>query len=134
MLPKDDAGWVPCAEGTLSLTIERVRSKRRQTNLLRLGAGTLAGALVLVVASFYFSPSSIDLECHDAGSLLAGYVAGDLDQGSRQLVEQHLVICEKCRMKLREMQASEMATQTPAVFLGRLSFLASFAPLHEKNN
>lgn len=112
MLPKDDAGWTPCSEGALSSTIARVRSKRRQTNLLQFGASTIVGTLVLVVASFYFSPSSIDLACRDVGGLLAEYVAGDLDQERRQVVEQHLVSCEKCRMKLREMQAVEMATQT----------------------
>jgi len=122
MLPKDDAGWAPCTEGTLSSTVARVRSKRRQANLLRFGASTFTGALVLVVASFYLAPSSIDLdsinrECRDVGGMLAGYVAGDLSQENRQLVEQHLVNCEKCRMKLREMQAhemqaGEMATQT----------------------
>jgi len=113
MLPKDDAGWAPCAEGTLSSTVARVRSKRRQANLLRFAASTFAGALLLFVASFYLSPNSINLdsinrECRDVGGMLAGYVAGDLNQESRQLVEQHLVNCEKCRMKLREMQALEM--------------------------
>lgn len=122
MLPKDDAGWAPCAEGTLSSTVARVRSKRRQASLLRFGASTFTGALVLVVASFYLAPSSIELdsinhECQDVGGMLAGYVAGDLNQENRLLVEQHLVNCEKCRMKLREMQehemqAGEMATQT----------------------
>jgi hypothetical protein len=113
MLPKDDAGWAPCAEGTLSSTVARVRSKRRQANLLRFGASTLTGVLLLLVASFYLSPNSIDLdsinrECRDVGGMLAGYVAGDLNQENRQFVEQHLVNCEKCRMKLREMQAHEM--------------------------
>ena len=116
MLPKDAAGWTTCGEGTLSSIIARVRSKRRQTNILRLGASTLVGALVLVVTSFYFSPSAIDLECRDVGGLLADYVAGGLDHESRQFVEQHLVSCEKCRMKLREMQAGEMATQAVLAF------------------
>ena len=112
MLPKDDAGWAPCAEGTLSSTVARVRSKRRQATLLRFGASTLTGGLLLMVASFYLSTNSIDLdsinrECRDVGGMLAGYVAGDLNQENRQLVEQHLVNCEKCRMK-REMQAHEM--------------------------
>lgn len=124
MLPKDDAGWTPCSEGALSSTIARVRSKRRQTNLLQFGASTIVGTLVLVVASFDFSPSSIDLECRDVGGLLAEYVAGDLDQERRQVVEQHLVNCEKCRMKLREMQAVEMATQT---------VLALPSPMYQEN-
>jgi hypothetical protein len=112
MLPKDDAGWTPCEAGTLFSTIARVRSKRRQANLLRLGACTFAGAFVLVVASFYFSPNSIDLECRNVGGLLADYVADNLDQESRQFVKRHLFSCENCRMKLREIQAGEMATQT----------------------
>lgn len=134
MLPKDDAGWAPCAEGTLSSTVARVRSKRRQANLFRFGASACTGALLLLVASFYLSPNSIDLdsinrECHDVGGMLAGYVAGDLNQESRQFVEQHLVNCEKCRMKLREMQAlemqaGEMATQT---------VLALPSPVYQEN-
>lgn len=138
MLPKDDTGWAPCVEGTLSSTVARVRSKRRQTNLLRFGASTLTGALVLVVASFYLSPSSIDLdsinrECRDVGGMLAGYVAGDLNQKSRQLVEQHLVNCEKCRMKLREMQAGEIESQTALIPPDQLMHFASFAPLRASN-
>ena len=134
MLPKDDAGWAPCAEGTLSSTVARVRSKRRQANLLRFGASTFTVALLLVVASFYLSPNSIDIdsinrECRDVGGMLAGYVAGDLNLENRKLVEQHLVNCEKCRMKLREMQAhemqaGEMATQTA---------FALFSPVYQED-
>lgn len=116
MLPNDDSDWTPCTEGALSSTIERVRSQRRQTNLLQFGVSTIIGTLVLVVASFYFSPSSKNLECRDVSSMLAGYVAGDLDQESRRSIEQHLVSCEICRMKLREMQAGEMARQIVLAF------------------
>ncbi len=110
MLPKDDDGWIPCAEGALLAMLEQARAERRQSNLLRL----VVSALALLFASFYFAPSAIDrdsinLECRDVGSLLAGYVAGDLDQASLQVVEQHLVSCEKCRAKLGQMQAGEMA-------------------------
>lgn len=112
MLPKDDADWTPCSEGTLSSMIERVRTKRRQINLVRWGASTLAVAFVLILASFYFSPDSSELECRHIGTLLAKYRAGGLDQSSRQFVEQHLVSCEKCRIKLGEMQADEMGIQT----------------------
>lgn len=107
MLPKDDAGWAPCAEGILSSTVARVRSKRRQANLLRFGASTFTGALLLVVASFYLSPNSIGLdsinrECRDVGGMLAGYVAGDLNQENRQLVQQHLVnVSATSRMRSR---------------------------------
>jgi hypothetical protein len=139
MLPKDDAGWAPCAEGTLSSTVARVRSKRRQANLLRFGASTLTGALLLVVASFYLSPSSIDLdsinrECRDVGGMLAGYVAGDLNQENRQLVEQHLVNCEKCRMKLREMQAGEMqASEIQAGEMATQTALALSSQVYHEN-
>lgn len=139
MLPKDDAGWAPCAEGTLSSTVARVRSKRRQANLLRFGASTLTGVLLLVVASFYLSPNSIDLdsinrECRDVGGLLAGYVAGDLNQENRQLVEQHLVNCEKCRMKLREMQALEMqASEIQADEMAMQTSLALSSPVYQEN-
>ena len=137
MLPKDDAGWAPCAEGTLSSTVARVRSKRRQANLLRFGASAFTGALLLVVASFYLSPNSIDLdsinrECHDVGGMLAGYVAGDLNQESRQFVEQHLVNCEKCRMKLREMQAGEMqASEIQAGEMATQTALALSSPVYQ---
>lgn len=138
MLPKDDAGWAPCAEGTLSSTVARVRSKKRQANLLRFGASTFAGAILLVVASFYLSPNSIDLdsinrECRDVGGMLAGYVAGDLNQESRQRVEQHLVNCEKCRLKLRELQVGEIESQTAFVSPDQLMHFASFAPSRANN-
>ncbi len=112
MLPKDDAGWTPCSEGALSSTIERVRSKRRQTNILRFGASTLAGTLVLVLVSVYFSPNSVDVDCRHVVSLLADYVSGSLDKENRKTVERHLASCEKCRKKIEEMQAGEMALQT----------------------
>lgn len=110
MLPKDDADWTPCSGGALSATIKRIRSKRRQANMLRFGANGLAGALVLFAASFYFSLDSADLECHQVGGLLARYVAGDLDRDSRQFVEQHLAGCEECREKLRELSLTAWAT------------------------
>lgn len=109
---QEEGGWTPCPEGALSSTIKRARTKQRRSNLLQMGASTVAGVVVLVVASIYFSPGSVELECRQVGSLLADYVSGDLDEESRQVVEQHLVGCEKCRMKLGEMQSGEMATQT----------------------
>ena len=112
MLPNNDTDWTPCERGTLASTIAKVRSKRRQTTLVRLGASTVAFALVTVIVSFYTSPNSSTLDCHGVGGLLTGYVAGDLDQESRELVEQHMAICEKCRIKLRRMQSDKMATQT----------------------
>lgn len=117
MLPKDDASWKPCAEGALASTIARVRSKRRQANLIRVGASSLTGTLMLVLASLYVAPKamdgqSIDRECRQVGGLLAQYMSGDLAPDDRQLVEQHLANCEKCRIKMREMQGGDMETQS----------------------
>ena len=44
--------------------------------------------------------------------MLADYVSGSLDKENRKTVERHLASCEKCRKKMEEMQAGEMAMQT----------------------
>lgn len=106
----EESDWTPCAEGDLSLTIKRVRNKRLQANLLRMGASTFAATLVFVAASIYFSPKSAELECRHVAGLLAEYASGDLDQESRRVVEEHLVSCEKCRIKLGEFRLTAWAT------------------------
>lgn len=129
----EEGGWTPCTEGALSSTIQRSRTKQRQANLLRMGASTLAGVVVLLVASIYFSPDSVELECYKVAGLLSEYASGGLDEESRQVVEEHLVSCEKCRMKLNEMKAGEMTAQTvsalpPPVFQ-REFLLSSIKPM-----
>lgn len=133
MLPKDEGGWTPCTVGALSSTIKRARTKQWQANLLRMGASTLAGAVVLFVASIYFSPASVELECRQVAGLLAEYASGDLNEESRQVVEEHLVSCEKCRMKVNEMKAGERKSQTasalPIPVFQREFLLSSIEPM-----
>lgn len=110
MSSHDTSNWMPCSEGTLESTIERVRSHRRKTIMIRCVSGTVAGALIFAIVSFYSSTKSSTLDCYEVSGLLAGYVAGDLDQTTFDLVEQHLASCEKCRIKLRGLQANKPTT------------------------
>lgn len=112
MLKQDDNGWMPCSKGALSSAVERVRTKRRQSSLIRKGVITFACALALFVASVYIPTRDVELECSQCVGLLVEYLAGDLDGETRRVLERHLVSCEKCRVKVNQMQADKKVLQT----------------------
>ena len=59
------------------------------------------------------------MRCDEVRTLLSGYIDGELDEKDRDIVEQHLAVCEACRaehakLKRLEEVTSEMKFIEPA--------------------
>lgn len=113
MSSKEEGDWRPCSEGTLSATIQRVRTKRMQAISLRVGSSSIVGIAILFLVFSIIPRKSVELACYQVGGLLPDYVAGTLDEGSRRNVEKHLDGCEKCRRKLYEMKELKKVAGIP---------------------
>jgi hypothetical protein len=111
-MQQDENGWTQCPEGTLALTLRRVRSQRQRANVLRIGVCVFTGVLACFLASRYFLSSEVELRCSQVVLLLPEYVSGDLSEKERRAVEIHLASCAKCRTILNDIKATQSVSAT----------------------